>query len=206
MRRNLGAQYHRPMSLHVVLLAPEIPWNTGNVGRTCLATGASLHLVRPLGFSLDERRVRRAGLDYWRHVEPTIWPSWRELSPKLAAGELGSPWFFSAEGGVDLWRVDWRPPSALVFGCETSGLPPEVRDAHRDRLVRLPMPGSEPPPGSGPHETPAGSEGSGGPVRSLNLSTAVAVALYEALRQREASDAASEDPAPGSGTMTPRKY
>ena len=155
------------MSLNVVLLAPEIPWNTGNVGRTCLATGASLHLVRPLGFSLDERRVRRAGLDYWRHVEPTVWPSWTEVSPTLAAGELGAPWFFTAEGGVDLWQIDLRAPSALVFGGEATGLPQDLRDENRDRLVRLPMPGSV-----------------DGPVRSLNLSTTVAVVLYEALRQR----------------------
>lgn len=163
-------------ALHVVLLAPEIPWNTGNVGRTCLATGASLHLVRPLGFSLNERRVRRAGLDYWEHVEPTVWSSWAELAPHLAlhpasgpAGELGAPWFFSAEGELSLWDVDLRPASALVFGSETSGLPPDVRDEHRDRLVRLPMPGSR----------------DGGPVRSLNLSTSVAVVVYEALRQRD---------------------
>lgn len=152
--------------LNVVLVAPEIPWNTGNVGRTCLATGASLHLVRPLGFSLDAKRVRRAGLDYWQHVEPTVWPSWASLAPEIEGGRLGAPWFFSAEGEIELWDIDLRPPSALIFGSETSGLPPAVRDAHRDRLVRLPMPG--------------GSE----TVRSLNLSTSVAVAIYETLRQQ----------------------
>lgn len=162
-------------SLNVVLLAPEIPWNTGNVGRTCLATGASLHLVRPLGFSLDAKRVRRAGLDYWQHVEPTLWPSWSELSPNLDAGRLGAPWFLSAEGEIDLWDIDLRPPSALVFGSETTGLPPSMREAHRDRLVRLPMPGSV-----------------DGPVRSLNLSTSVAVVIYEALRQRETCQRASD--------------
>lgn len=179
------------MTLAVVLVQPEIPWNTGNVGRTCLATGASLHLVRPLGFSLDERRVRRAGLDYWQHVEPTVWPSWTALSARLEAGELGAPWFFSAEAGRSLWQVDLTPPVALIFGSETSGLPTDVRGAHEDRMVRLPMPG-----------------GDDGPVRSLNLSTAVAVALYEVLRQRQPADASStgtssSDPAPGTGTMTP---
>ncbi|MDA8017880.1 MAG: tRNA (cytidine(34)-2'-O)-methyltransferase [Thermoanaerobaculia bacterium] len=153
------------MSLHVVLVGPEIPWNTGNVGRTCLATGAELHLVRPLGFSLDERRVRRAGLDYWEYVRPTVWPSWPALAPKLE--EMGRPWFFSAEGDSELWQLDLGPDSVLVFGGETTGLPTEIREIHRDRLVRLPMPGR-----------------GDGVVRSLNLSTAVAVAIYEGLRQR----------------------
>lgn len=151
-----------PPAPQVVLVAPEIPWNTGNVGRTCLATGSQLHLVRPLGFSLDARRVKRAGLDYWQHVEPHIWPSWDAFAEAIP--DLGQPTLFSAEGTVDLWQADLGERPVLIFGSETSGLPTAVRQRFSDRLVRLPM--------------------AQGPVRSLNLSTSVAVALYEVLRRR----------------------
>lgn len=146
---------------HVVLVHPEIAWNTGNVGRTCLAAGARLHLVRPLGFSLDEASLRRAGLDYWEHVSSIVWPSWEVLEPRL--GELGEPYFLSAEAEQGLWDVAFAPRVALVFGRESVGLPESVRARFRDRLVRVPMAPS--------------------PVRSLNLSTAVAVVLFEVLRQ-----------------------
>lgn len=149
-------------TLHVALLAPEIPWNTGNLGRTCVATGSQLHLIRPLGFSLDEKRVKRAGLDYWPHVAPRLWDSWSAFEDQLPS--LGEPLFFSAEGTHDLWDVNLTDVSVLVFGSETSGLPPAVRRSYEDRLVSIPM--------------------SPGPVRSLNLSTAAAVVIFEALRQR----------------------
>ena len=145
----------------MVLVHPEIAWNTGNVGRTCIAAGARLHLVRPIGFSLDDASVRRAGLDYWEHVSPVLWPSWEALEPRL--GELGEPFFFSAEADRELWDVRFPDRAALVFGRESVGLPADVRERHRDRLVRIPM--------------------AAGPVRSLNLSTSVAVALFEVLRQ-----------------------
>lgn len=148
--------------LEVALLAPDIPWNTGNLGRTCLAAGARLHLIRPLGFSLDERQVRRAGLDYWQHVDKRVWEAWDAFEAELPA--LGQAFFFSAEGERDLWQLDLRPPTVLIFGRESQGLPAELREKHRDRLVRIPM---EP-----------------GPVRSLNVSTAAAIALFEARRQR----------------------
>ena len=148
--------------LHVVLVHPEIPWNTGNAGRSCLAAGARLHLVRPLGFSLVEREVRRAGLDYWDAVAPRVWPSWEEL--EVALPSLGEPWLFSADADTELWDVDLREGVVLVFGGESAGFSAAVREHYRDRLVRIPM-------------------APGGP-RSLNLSTAVAVTLYEALRQR----------------------
>jgi tRNA (cytidine/uridine-2'-O-)-methyltransferase len=148
--------------VNVVLVAPEIHWNTGNVGRTCLALGARLHLVEPLGFSLDEREVRRAGLDYWDKVQPTVWPSFAALERELPT--LGEAFLFSAEAERSYWDVRYPRPVTLLFGSESSGLPPEVRDRRRDRLVRLPM------------------DRSG--VRSLNLSTAVAVALFEVFRQR----------------------
>ncbi len=151
-----------PPPLHVALVAPEIPWNTGNVGRTCDATGSHLHLVRPLGFSLDERRLRRAGLDYWQRLAPDVWPSLDAFEEALPT--LGQPLFFSAEGERSLWETDLTIPRMLVFGSESAGLPGPLRAAYPDQLVKIPMTG---------------------PARSLNLSTAAAVAIYEALRQRD---------------------
>jgi tRNA (cytidine/uridine-2'-O-)-methyltransferase len=148
--------------LHVVLVEPEIHWNTGNVGRTCLAAGAQLHLVEPLGFSLDEREVRRAGLDYWPRVKPVVWPCWTALEAELP--RLGEAYFVSPDAPCDFWDASFAAPTALVFGGESTGLPPELRSRYRDRLVRVPMK-------------------DGGP-RSLNLSTCVAVMVYEVLRQR----------------------
>jgi tRNA (cytidine/uridine-2'-O-)-methyltransferase len=147
--------------LNVALVAPEIHWNTGNAGRTCLATGAQLHLVGPLGFSLAEREVRRAGLDYWERVAARNWASWKEFEERL--GEFGTPYFFSADANLDYWDVDYPDPVTLVFGGESRGLPPAIRERYRDRLVRLPM--ADPT------------------VRSLNLSTSVGIAVYEVLRQ-----------------------
>jgi len=150
--------------LHVVLVEPEIHWNTGNAGRTCLAAGAQLHVVEPLGFSLDDREVRRAGLDYWPRVDPRIWPSWPAFEERMP--ELGEPFFFSAEATRDFWSVAYPERAVLVFGRESVGLPREVRERYRDRLVKIPMLDPE--------------------LRSLNLSTSVALALYEALRQQKA--------------------
>ncbi|HVT15603.1 MAG TPA: tRNA (cytidine(34)-2'-O)-methyltransferase [Thermoanaerobaculia bacterium] len=149
-------------SLHVVLVEPEIHWNTGNAGRTCLAAGARLHLVESLGFSLDDREVRRAGLDYWPRVQPRVWPAWDELEEHLA--EMGEPFFFTSESSRDLWSVDYPERVVLVFGKESAGLPLVLRKRYRDRLVSIPM------------ADPA--------LRSLNLSTSVGVAVYEVLRQR----------------------
>lgn len=154
----------RPLEphLHVVLVHPEIHWNTGNAGRTCLAAGARLHLVEPLGFSLEDKEVRRAGLDYWPRVKPRVWPDWQVLEAALP--DLGAPYFFTGEAERDLWQVRYPTRTVLVFGKESVGLPPEVRARHQDHLVRIPM--------ADPN------------LRSLNLSTAVAVATYEVLRQR----------------------
>lgn len=152
------------MSLHVVLVHPEIHWNTGNAGRTCLALGATLHLVEPLGFSLDERQVKRAGLDYWEHVDLRVWPNWEAFERELPA--LGDPHFFSTKAT----RLFWDAPLGrsenvvLIFGRETGGLPPELHARYQDRFVTMPM------------SSPL--------VRSLNLSTSVGIALYEVLRQR----------------------
>jgi tRNA (cytidine/uridine-2'-O-)-methyltransferase len=151
-------------SIHVVLVNPEIHWNTGNAGRTCLATGARLHLVKPLGFSLDEREVKRAGLDYWEHVNPTVWTNWSAFEEALPA--LGEPFFFSTRATRLYWDAPLGEPEniVLVFGRETGGLPPEVHARYADHFVAMPI--------HSPH------------VRSLNLSTSVAVAVYEVLRQR----------------------
>jgi tRNA (cytidine/uridine-2'-O-)-methyltransferase len=147
----------------VVLVEPEIHWNTGNAGRTCLAAGARLHLVEPLGFSLDDREVRRAGLDYWPRVAPRVWPSWESLEQQLP--ELGEPFFFSAEGERDLWSVRYPERVVLVFGRESAGLALGLRKRYRERLLAIPMRDPE--------------------LRSLNLSSSVAVALYEVVRQRQ---------------------
>ena len=152
----------RRFSLHIVLVEPEIHFNTGNVGRTCLATGARLHLVKPLGFSLDDARVRRAGLDYWPAVDPVIWESFGAIENVL--GELGTPVFFSAEATKSFWDFSYEGRTALVFGRESTGLGQAIREKYRESLVSLPQ-----QPGS---------------VRSLNLSNTVAVAAFEVLRQR----------------------
>jgi len=157
-----GLDVIRTFDLHLVLVEPEIHWNTGNVGRTCLAAGAQLHLVEPLGFSLDEREVRRAGLDYWPRVKPVVWPAWSSIEAALPS--LGEAYFVSPEAPREFWDERYPPRTVLVFGRESVGLPPEVRDRHRERLVRVPMKDAA--------------------LRSLNLSTCVAVTVYEVLRQR----------------------
>ncbi|HEY4218707.1 MAG TPA: tRNA (cytidine(34)-2'-O)-methyltransferase [Gemmatimonadaceae bacterium] len=155
------------MAIHVVLVYPEIHWNTGNAGRTCLATGATLHLVEPLGFSLDEREVKRAGLDYWEHVDVRVWPSWSALEKELPS--LGEVYFFSTKATQLYWDAPMGEAEnvVLVFGRETGGLPPELHERYRDRFVVMPI------------LSPL--------VRSLNLSTSVALAVYEVLRQRAVS-------------------
>ncbi len=147
---------------HVVLIEPEIHWNTGNVGRTCLAAGARLHLVRPLGFSLSDREIRRAGLDYWERVDPILWDDWATFEAQLPS--LGEAFFFSAEASRDLWTVRFPERSVLIFGPEGRGLPRATRERYAQQLVALPMLDPK--------------------LRSLNLSTSVGIALYEVLRQR----------------------
>jgi tRNA (cytidine/uridine-2'-O-)-methyltransferase len=150
------------MSLHVALVHPEIHWNTGNAGRSCLAAGATLHLIEPLGFSLDEREVRRAGLDYWEYVDLRVWRDWASFERELP--QLGAPFFFSTRASRMYWEADYGDETVLIFGRETGGLPREIHDQYADRIYRMPI--------ASPH------------VRSLNLSTTVGIALYEVLRQR----------------------
>lgn len=147
--------------LKVVLIRPEIPGNTGNVGRTCSATGTALHLVKPLGFSLSERHLKRAGLDYWERLAPVVHESLDAFLEQLPSDD--DVLAFSAEGKRAHWEAPYGADSWLVFGAESSGLPPEMRARWRERLYRVPM--------------VAGA-------RSLNLSSAAAVVIYEALGPR----------------------
>ena len=152
------------MATHVVLVHPEIHWNTGNAGRTCLAAGATLHLIEPLGFSLREREVKRAGLDYWEYVDLRTWRSWEVFEHELPA--FGDAYFFSTKATRPFWDAPFGASTdvVLVFGRETGGLPRELRERYRDRFVTMPILSPR--------------------VRSLNLSTSVAIALYEVMRQR----------------------
>lgn len=148
--------------IHVVLVAPEIPHNAGAAGRLALATDARLHLVKPLGFSLDDKQVRRAGLDYWPEVDLRVWESFDELV--AAADPTARFWMLSTKATRDHWDADFRDGDYLVFGRESRGLPETMLRAAGDRAIRIPM--------------------VDGGARSLNLSTAVAITLYEALRPR----------------------
>lgn len=147
--------------LHVVLVAPEIPPNTGSIARLCAATGARLHLVRPLGFSLDDRHLRRAGLDYWPYVDVHVHDSWAHF--RAARGGPARLHCFSARATRCYVAADYAPGDGLVFGSETRGLPPEILAAHAGSTYVIPI--------RHPH------------VRSLNLSNAVSIVVYEALRR-----------------------
>ena len=146
--------------LHAVLVRPEIPHNTGAIGRTCVALGCDLGLVRPLGFALSDEYVRRAGLDYWRHLSLAVYDNWDDF---LARARPGRMHFLSTKGGRSLYETAFEPGDTLVFGSESAGLPEPFYERYRESLVRIPMPG--------PH------------ARSLNLANAASIALYEAYRQ-----------------------
>jgi tRNA (cytidine/uridine-2'-O-)-methyltransferase len=143
--------------VQIVLVAPEIPANTGNIARTCAATATPLHLVDPLGFQLTDRHMRRAGLDYWEAVTYYRYPSWDAFLAQVTTGHL---WCFSVRGKMPYTEVTYSPEDWLVFGSETRGLPPEILEGYDS--LRIPI---------------------SDPVRSLNLSNAVAIALFEARRQ-----------------------
>ena len=145
--------------LNIVLHQPEIPQNTGNIGRTCVALGAKLWLVRPLGFYLDQKSLRRAGLDYWAHLQLEVLDQWDDVPRRISDGRL---WLFTKRATLLYTDVAYEPGDALVFGSETTGLPRSLLDQYPHQLLRIP---------TGPQ------------VRSLNLSNAVAVAAYEAARQ-----------------------
>ena len=145
--------------LHVVLHQPEIPYNTGSVGRTCVAAGAKLWLVRPLGFRLDDYYLRRAGLDYWEHLEWEAVDDWAALAARVP---LDRAWYFTKTATRQYTAAAFQPGDVLVFGCETQGLPPSLLAENAARALRIPIRPD---------------------ARSLNLSNSVAIAVFEALRQ-----------------------
>ena len=145
--------------LHIVLHEPELPPNAGNVGRTCVAIGAKMWLVRPLGFQIDDYYLRRAGLDYWEELEWEVVDDWQALLARLGRGP---DWLFSARAERSYTEVSYSRGSILVFGRESAGLPADLTKAHADKLLTIP---------SRPQ------------VRSLNLSNCAAIVAYEAVRQ-----------------------
>ena len=146
---------------NVVLVEPEIPPNTGNIGRLCLATRSTLHLVKPFGFSLDDRQLRRAGLDYWEEVPLQLWDSFDALQRAQSAGTRY--FFLTTKSQCPYYSVNFRKNDFLVFGRETKGLPHKLLAANTDNCITIPMHGT----------------------RSLNLATAVAIVLFEAVRQQQ---------------------
>ena len=162
--KNPGGAGAYPPRLHVVLYAPEIPYNAGSVGRTCVAVGAKLWMVRPLGFRVDDYYLRRAGLDYWQHLAWQVVDDWAELVANLP---VERHWYLTKKGPRAYDAAPFAEGDVLVFGCESSGLPEEIVSARPERALRIPT-------------RPE--------VRSLNLSNSVAVTAYEALRQWNAAD------------------
>lgn len=147
------------MSLNIVLIEPEIPMNTGNIGRLSLASGANLHLVKPFGFELSDKRVKRAGLDYWQHLSLTIYENVDEF---FATNQDKKMAFLSSHGTKDHWSIPFEDEMFLIFGKESVGLSPEITSKHADHLYKIPV--------HSPH------------VRSLNLANAVSIVVYEGLR------------------------
>lgn len=149
---------------NVVLVEPEIPPNTGNIGRLCLATNSTLHLVKPLGFSLDDRELRRAGLDYWDELRLQVWDSFDAL--RRAQSSVQRYFFLTTKAKRPYYQANFQKDDFLVFGRETKGLPNELLAENLDSCITVPMHGA----------------------RSLNLATAVAIVLFEAVRQQQAAN------------------
>jgi tRNA (cytidine/uridine-2'-O-)-methyltransferase len=149
---------------HVVLHQPEIPQNTGNIGRTCVAAQAKLWLVRPLGFRLDEHHLKRAGLDYWQHLQWEAPEHWQQLRSRLKTSRM---WFFTKRATRCYTNADFQHGDALVFGSETAGLPDQILDEAAEFAIRIPVEAE---------------------VRCLNLACSVAIGLFEAVRQTELDD------------------
>lgn len=156
--------------LHIVLVHPEIPHNTGAIGRTCVSLGFDLALIRPLGFVLDDAHLRRCGLDYWPHLAVSVYDSWTHYLETAKPSRL---FFLSTKATRTLYDVRFQDGDSLVFGSESAGLPPDFYERYAASLVKIPMPGEH--------------------ARSLNLSNAVAVTAYEAYRQLTAPPAAAPD-------------
>lgn len=146
--------------MNIVLINPEIPFNTGNIGRTCVATNTHLHLVGKLGFKIEDKEIRRSGLDYWPKLKYTTYPAFEDFLATLPKD--ARLFFFSTKGKDTLWDIEFKKGDYLVFGSESCGFPKPIYENYKDRLYRIPMTGE---------------------VRSLNLSSSAAICLYEALRQ-----------------------
>lgn len=147
------------MALNIVLFEPEIPANTGNIGRTCVATGTKLHLIEPLGFRLDEKSIKRAGMDYWEHLDVTRYLDFDDFLKKNPGAKI----YMATTKGLNVYTdVEYEPDCYIMFGKESGGIPEEILVNHRENCIRIPMLSE---------------------IRSLNLSNSVAVVLYEALRQ-----------------------
>ncbi len=147
--------------MNIVLHQPEIPANTGNIGRTCVATGTRLHLIEPLGFRLDEKSIRRAGMDYWEHLEMTRYINYQDFLDQNPGAKI---WFATTKAKKVYSEVSFGPDDYIMFGKESAGIPEEILVANEEHCIRIPMLSS---------------------IRSLNLSNSVAIVLYEALRQND---------------------
>ena len=145
--------------LNIVLHEPEIPANTGNIGRTCVATGTRLHLIEPLGFSLSEKALKRAGMDYWKDLDVTTYVNWDDFCEKNPNAKI---YMATTKGRHVYSDVSYEPDCFIMFGKESAGIPEEILVEHKEDCVRIPMVGD---------------------IRSLNLGNSVAIVLYEALRQ-----------------------
>ena len=145
--------------MHIILHQPEIPANTGNIGRTCVATGTPLHLIEPLGFRLNEKEIKRAGMDYWQHLDVNRYVNFEEFKAKHPDAKI---WMATTKAKHVYTDVTFGPDDYIMFGKESAGIPEEILKENPDTCVRIPMVGE---------------------IRSLNLSNSVAVVLYEALRQ-----------------------
>ena len=158
---------------HIVLLEPEIPQNTGNIGRTCVASGSSLHLIEPMGFRITEKQVRRAGLDYWDRLNLTIHDSYRDFKKDFkkktesSQGRKPRIWMATTKARRTYSEVEYHPGDYIMFGKESAGIPEEILVEHEEDCIRIPMIGD---------------------IRSLNLGNSVAIVLYEALRQNHFTD------------------
>jgi len=148
------------MPLNIVLIEPEIPNNTGNIGRLALATGSRLHLVKPFGFEIDDKRLKRAGLDYWQHLEVIYYDSIDEFFVKNSEAKMA---FLSSHGTQSHWEIDFTDNMYLIFGKESVGLPKPIIKKYQDQLFKIPL--------YSPN------------IRSLNLANAVGIIIYEGLRQ-----------------------
>lgn len=165
MKAPRAASDWKPYQHHVVLIAPEVHWNTGNIGRTCLGAGAILHLVRPLGFSLDDRQVKRAGLDYWSKVDLKVWDDFDHFMTTMTPKDQEIA-LLTKNGTRPYWEMPTPQRLFMLFGSETKGLPEAIRKRFQDKTFYIPI-----------HSA----------IRCLNLSTSVGIVLYESVR-RQVSD------------------